>query len=433
MNDSLAKLLAYIEPIILNIHDNRIEVKALKSVYDSIKELIELGKNSYLDILEYYDQDFIVKAIKIKSSNVENNWISKYETSKYLLKNQNSNLKDLPQYKEAIQFMETLFTYLCNLYQEISLEYESKNDKLQQQELFNKYYILFRKNNIFITDIWEFLTFLDLTKISLEEKLDILIFVNKCNIKNYITTNDIILTNDIKLSDITNLLNSNQQFFQENFLDNLNLENFDLKDLNENSISLRKSYLINKIKTLYDNQKYEEIIDYYLQFKKLVRYELELIKQKEVFSDKVDKKLVFLMQDGKSLVRTYLETCDLKYRSCILKNLLDLEQKTDIKMPSLSYFDVYLYIKDEFVVKTVYTYLENGYILILGVLDVSESLESFLDKNKELLKKTFKNINKKVFNERERDLLLQDIKAEDLIPLIDLNTLDIKMEDKDAR
>ena len=433
MNDSLAKLLAYIEPIILNIHDNRIEVKALKSVYDSIKELIELGKNSYLDILEYYDQDFIVKAIKIKSSNVENNWISKYETSKYLLKNQNSNLKDLPQYKEAIQFMETLFTYLCNLYQEISLEYESKNDNLQQQELFNKYYILFRKNNIFITDIWEFLTFLDLTKISLEEKLDILIFVNKCNIKNYITTNDIMLTNDIKLSDITNLLNSNQQFFQENFLDNLNLENFDLKDLNENSISLRKSYLINKIKTLYDNQKYEEIIDYYLQFKKLVRYELELIKQKEVFSDKVDKKLVFLMQDGKSLVRTYLETCDLKYRSCILKNLLDLEQKTDIKMPSLSYFDVYLYIKDEFVVKTVYTYLENGYILILGVLDVSESLESFLDKNKELLKKTFKNINKKVFNERERDLLLQDIKAEDLIPLIDLNTLDIKMEDKDAR
>ncbi len=433
MNDSLAKLLAYIEPIILNIHDNRIEVKALKSVYDSIKELIELGKNSYLDILEYYDQDFIVKAIKIKSSNVENNWISKYETSKYLLKNQNSNLKDLPQYKEAIQFMETLFTYLCNLYQEISLEYESKNDKLQQQELFNKYYILFRKNNIFITDILEFLTFLDLTKISLEEKLDILIFVNKCNIKNYITTNDIMLTNDIKLSDITNLLNSNQQFFQENFLDNLNLENFDLKDLNENSISLRKSYLINKIKTLYDNQKYEEIIDYYLQFKKLVRYELELIKQKEVFSDKVDKKLVFLMQDGKSLVRTYLETCDLKYRSCILKNLLDLEQKTDIKMPSLSYFDVYLYIKDEFVVKTVYTYLENGYILILGVLDVSESLESFLDKNKELLKKTFKNINKKVFNERERDLLLQDIKAEDLIPLIDLNTLDIKMEDKDAR
>ena len=417
----------------MNIHDNRIEVKALKSVYDSIKELIELGKNSYLDILEYYDQDFIVKAIKIKSSNVENNWISKYETSKYLLKNQNSNLKDLPQYKEAIQFMETLFTYLCNLYQEISLEYESKNDKLQQQELFNKYYILFRKNNIFITDIWEFLTFLDLTKISLEEKLDILIFVNKCNIKNYITTNDIMLTNDIKLSDITNLLNSNQQFFQENFLDNLNLENFDLKDLNENSISLRKSYLINKIKTLYDNQKYEEIIDYYLQFKKLVRYELELIKQKEVFSDKVDKKLVFLMQDGKSLVRTYLETCDLKYRSCILKNLLDLEQKTDIKMPSLSYFDVYLYIKDEFVVKTVYTYLENGYILILGVLDVSESLESFLDKNKELLKKTFKNINKKVFNERERDLLLQDIKAEDLIPLIDLNTLDIKMEDKDAR
>lgn len=102
-------------------------------------------------------------------------------------------------------------------------------------------------------------------------------------------------------------------------------------------------------------------------------------------------------------------------------------------MPCFYYLDTYLYIKDEFVVKTVYTYLENGYILILGVLKFPESLESFLDKNKELLKKTFKNINRKVFDERERDLLLQNIKTEDLIPLIDLNTLDIKMEDKDAR
>ena len=433
MNDSLTKLLAYIEPIILNIQDNRMEVKALKSVYESIKELIELGQNSYLDILEYYDQDFIIKTIKIKNSNVFNNWISKYETSKYLLKNQNANLKELPQYQEAIQFMETLYTYLCNLYQEISLEYETKSANLEQQELFNKYYILFHKNNIFITDILEFLTFLNLTKISLEEKLDILIFINKCNIKNYITTDDIMLTNNIKLSDISDLLNSNQQFFQENFLDNLNLEKFDLKDLDENSINLRKSYLINKIKILYDSKKYEEIIDYYLHFEKLVGYELELKKQQEVFSDKVDKKLVFLMKDGKSLVRTYLETCDLKYRSCILKNLLDLEQKTELKMPCLYYLDTYFYVKDEFVVKTVYTYLENGYILILGVLNISESLENFLDTNKELLKKAFKNINRKVFDERERDLLLQNIKAEDLIPLIDLNTLDIKMEDKDAR
>ena len=121
MNDSLARLLEYIEPKISNIPNDRVEVKTLKDVYETIKEIVELGDNSYLNILDFYDQDFIIKTIKIGPDNIKNT-IDNYESSKYLLKSPNQDLKELPQYKQAILYMETLFKYLYNLYKEISLE-----------------------------------------------------------------------------------------------------------------------------------------------------------------------------------------------------------------------------------------------------------------------------------------------------------------------
>ena len=90
-------------------------------------------------------------------------------------------------------------------------------------------------------------------------------------------------------------------------------------------------------------------------------------------------------------------------------------------------------IIEEFVVKTVYSYLENGKVLVLGVLDKDEELDDFLLKNKNLFKETFNNIDSINLINDERDLLLKNIKLEDLVLNIDLETLDVKMEEEDAR
>ena len=140
------------------------------------------------------------------------------------------------------------------------------------------------------------------------------------------------------------------------------------------------------------------------------------------------------MEDnGESLVKHYLDTTSIEYKSPILKNLLDIESERDLQIPDYPYNGTYLYIKKEFVVKTVYTYLDNGYVLVLGVMDKGENLKTFLNKNDKLITRTLLNRNKLSLDNTERDNILRNIKPEDLVLTIDLNTLDIEMEDKDAR
>ena len=264
MNDSLAKLLEYIDPKISNIQDNRIEFKSLTTVYQTLFEIVDLANDSCIDILDYYDQEFIIKTLKISNDDYFNN-ILNYNSSRYLLKNKDPNIKALPQYIEALKYIESLKKYLLDLYENIKKEYETLSNKLKEQEILNKYYNLLNKKNIFIDDISEFMNFLNICEIDLKNKLDILIYINNCNIKNYIVTNDIMITNDIKVSDITNLLNKYESLVDSSFNDyDLKMDTISLfKNNDQQGILKKKKYIINKIKILYDNKKYDEIINFY--------------------------------------------------------------------------------------------------------------------------------------------------------------------------
>ena len=152
---------------------------------------------------------------------------------------------------------------------------------------------------------------------------------------------------------------------------------------------------------------------------------------KQRISNDLKEKLLFLKDNEKTFIRKFLETCNIKYKSCIYKNLLDIESSKKLVLPDYKYQDKYLYIKDEFVVKTVYMYLENGKILIIGVLDINENIEDFVKLYDKILDKSL--IESKNLDSEERNLLLKDIKLEDLILTIDLDSLDMKMEDFNAR
>ncbi len=429
IDNSLAKLLNDIEPKIRNIEEARIELGALKDVSHTMEELIELGKESYSELINFYDQDFLFKTIKIGNSNA-NNLIEKYKTSKYLLKNRDPSFQELPQFKDAIIFMESLYKYLYGLYEKIKLEYETKDDNLKIQELLNKYYGLLNRDDIFITNIDEFLEFLDLNSISIEDRFNIYKFINKSNIKKYIKTNDIELKDNVSLSDINKFIKDNEDLLKENVLECKSLrellkekEKIDVQDFDK-----RKIYLIHKIKKLLIEHKYIEIIDYYLEFNKLDDYKLEFVKQ-----NVRPRKLLFIPHQGVSLVREYLEHTTSEYKNCVLKNLLDIEQEYGFVEPVMKYDNRYLYINNDFVVKTVYTFLENGNVLILGVIDYKETLETFLEKHENLIKEELKKIELIELNQDERDLILKNIKLEDLVLAMDLDTLDINMEDKNAR
>ena len=431
MNDnSLKELLAVIEPKIQNIDENRVENAALKKVSETMKELVGIG-SSYKEVFAFYDQEFIFKAIKIGNSNADD-LIKRYQSAKYLLQNDNEVLQEMPQFKEAINFMEELYQYLCGLKEKITSDYETKNENLEIQEILNKYYGLLNRNDIFIKDIDEFIKFLDLNEIDIDARIDILIYINKCNIKNYITTNDIEIGKNITLSSVRKILYDNKELIGKQYDESQ--KNYELNEyLKDNfsrideALSDRRIYLINKINSLYKNRLYFDIINYYNEFKEIKNFEKELDRQK-----KCTRTLQFLFKNSKSLVRDYLEKTNLKYKSCVLKNLIDLETVNTLYLPKLNYKGMYIYLKDDFVVKTIYTFIDD-FILVLGVLDKGEELEDFISKNEYLLNEVINN--KDVINKAsdERDTILEGVRLEDLVLSIDLDTLDIDMEDKNGR
>lgn len=433
IDNSLAKLLDNIEPKILNIEENRIELKSLKSVQKTMDELIDNAKESYHEILNFYDQDFIKRAIMINHSNYDE-IIQKYDSSKYLLNIVNPNLKELPQYQEALSFMDYLYKYLYGLKESIDVDFECKREKLEVQELLNKYYVILKKDNFFIKDIDDFLTFIELNNLNNQDRINIYKLVFNSNVKQYLKTSEILFDDGINIDNIENLINDNQDLLKENYVetDDIKLKLDDylklISRIDEKSIDNRKIYLIHKIKENFELKHYTETINYYKDFLKIQKLQIEFNKQKVK-----PRRLLFTYQDDKSLVRSFLESVDERLRNCVLKNLLDIENENILTIPKRKYNDIYLYVKDEYVVKTVYSYLDSGEILIFGVLNIGEKLNDFIEKYDSLFRKTLNNIETIDLIDNERDLLLNNKNIEDLMLNIDLDTLDIKREDKYAR
>ena len=427
MNDSLKKLLTYIEPKILNIQDKRVEILSLGDSYKTLKEIVDLGQNSYRDILEFYDQDFIIRCIKISNDNYINN-LELYKSSKYLLKKNDSNLLELPQYKQAISYMERLFTYLIDLYHQTKLDYDNLKEELEKLEILNKYYLLFTKENFFVDDIEEFILFMQLVDIPKIDKLNLLILVSKFNVKTYTLTNDVIIAPDIYLSDIKSILQNNQEKLDNNLVNDNNLE-LDNKILflesGEKSLIEKEKYLITKINNLYKQKEYKKISKYYNSYLEIEDYLNEFEKQKVKYSDNYYKNIIFTKKEDKLLIDDYLTKCSTKYKSCIYKNLLDIETNKELVLPDYKYEDYYFYLKKEFIVKTIYMFLDNGNVLIIGVIDKNNDLEKYLEDNFEYIKKTLKLVSKYA-NNLERDIFLKNIKVEDLVLTIDLDTLDME-------
>ncbi len=428
MNDSLVKLLAYIEPKILDIQDKRKELLDLESSYKVLKEIIDLGENSYQDIINFYDQNFILNCIKTSNDTYLNN-LDLYKSSKYLLKSNNQNLLELPQYKEAINYIEKLFTYLIELYNLTKKKYDDLKEELEQLEILNKYYLIFSKNNIEINDIDEFLLFLQLVDIPLSDKLNVLIKVVKFNVRTYTLTNDILLTSDIYLSNIVDTLEKEKDKIDNSLLDSYSFADKIIFD-DENSLTLRQKYLVTKLSSLYNDNNYDELPSCYLLYLEVTDYLKEIEKQKVRYSKTYSKNLIFVRTENDLLINNYLRKCLTKYRACVYKNLLDIESSNTYVLPDYKYNDKYFYLKKEFIIKVIYMYLDDGNVLIVGVLDKDGNIEEYISKNMVYIMSTIKNIEK-LKDKKDRDLLLKDIKEEDLVLTIDLDTLD--MEENYAR
>lgn len=230
-DDSFIKLIDDIKPRIHNIEENRLELKSLKNVQSTMEELIVNAKESYHEIFNFYDQDFIKRAIMINNSNYQEQ-IKKYDSSKYLLSADNPDLTNLPQYQEALIYVDNLYKYLYGLYESINLDYNNKREDLEIQELFYKYYIIFNKDNVFVKDIDEFLSVIELSDLDGQDRINIYKNVIRSNLKYYLKENEIDINNNKPLIYDNKMLDKDN-IKKENLM--LNMDTLDIKREDKNA------------------------------------------------------------------------------------------------------------------------------------------------------------------------------------------------------
>lgn len=179
MNNSVNLLVGVLEPLIADLDEKKKLLAEKKVMLENVSRLLAYTKDS-IDMLGFYsDQELIINNLeKINSDKDE------YKASCYLLKSENSSIKNLPQYKKAYNLVSDIIEYFRLYKSELTVETQELEKKCNKKEIEKKYYDLLKQDAPYIDDVEEFKTLLNNQTIPNKNKIDVLLYViNKNKLK----------------------------------------------------------------------------------------------------------------------------------------------------------------------------------------------------------------------------------------------------------
>ena len=132
----------------------------------------------------YADQDLIINCLEKINSNKDD-----YDASCYLLKSDDSSVKQLPQYEKAYSLINDIIEYFKLYKAELIVNNNELEKECQDKEIAKKYYDLFLSDSILINDTEEFCQFLDKCQLTDEDRINVLIYTLKNNVQKYTKKN----------------------------------------------------------------------------------------------------------------------------------------------------------------------------------------------------------------------------------------------------
>ena len=264
MCEFLKRFLTCLEPIIIDLDSQKEELNNVKEELDNINDFLAYVSNNVKKIGKYLHQKLIHQNLTNMDSEV-----SEYEAMVYLIDTDNPSIQKLPQYQNALQYMEKVLQYFETLDTKLSDVYKELNDKCHYKSLAKKYYDLFYTDDLYIDDYNEFVNFFLTLEMDDFDKQKVLSYVIKKNVSYYRTNlhEEIEIDREQDLRKVqeiiyTNkgLLNEEYLSFMERILKEVNLSlplkqtvDMDvLEKININNLILAKTiYLTNKISQNY--------------------------------------------------------------------------------------------------------------------------------------------------------------------------------------
>ncbi len=180
MNEYVRMLTDSLEPLIMDLDDRLKELKSKKERMESVSRFLAYVNGDVNLVGIYADQNLIIDNLDNINSNKE-----EYKASCYLLRSEEESVKSLPQYKEANMYILGLINYFKITKTSLVSEIGELERVCHDKTLEKKYYEIFNEPSPFVSDVNEFMEFLDKHAISDDERINLLIYTIKSNVSEY--------------------------------------------------------------------------------------------------------------------------------------------------------------------------------------------------------------------------------------------------------
>lgn len=180
INDYVKKMTTSLEPLIADLDEKHEELNSKKDYCERVSRFLAYTNGDVNLVGIYADQELIIDKLNSISSSKEN-----YKASCYLLKSSDDSVKNLPQYKEANDYILGLINSFKNDKNDLLIDIQNLEKICREKEIEKKYYDIFTNEKPFIEDVLEYRDFIDKHVINDEEKINLLIYTINNNVINY--------------------------------------------------------------------------------------------------------------------------------------------------------------------------------------------------------------------------------------------------------
>jgi len=283
MCEFIKRFLACLEPIIADVDSQKEELDKVKEELDKVKDFLAYVSNDLKKIGKYLEQKLVHQnLININSE------ISEYEAMIYLIDTDNPNIQKLPQYQNALQYMNNILNHFKNLDLKLSDMYDELNDEYHYKSLAQKYYDLFQDENMYIENHNEFISFYSTIEMDEIDKQNILSYVLKKNVCYYRNSlhEEFEIDREQDLHKIQEIIHTNKVLLNDEYLSfmervlkqvNLSLQLRQIVDKNvlekidiNNLILAKTIYLTNKISQNYKTCSFGLVSKYIKEYDELM-------------------------------------------------------------------------------------------------------------------------------------------------------------------
>lgn len=290
MCDYVERFLELLEPLIKDYDLNLNELEDNRKKYESFSNFLDYVDNDVKKICTYDNQDFILdKLSDIVSDEKE------YNAACYLINTDIDEIKKLPQYKNASDYMKNVLKYFTKQKSTIYKKVDELSTICDIKRVEKKYYDLFKEDKALITDIDECVDLIKSLDIDNSDRISLIEYVVKNNVYNYKHNQNreyvVDKTQDMKnvqkvIFDNKNLFNGENDDLYDNIRDDVDLSlpiekiiTFEVleKHGKDNVLLSKKMWLVRKINNAYKSCEFGMLDRYMSEYDSLENIKNQLI------------------------------------------------------------------------------------------------------------------------------------------------------------